>query len=86
MLCFCWQGKKRIRAGHKASATRMLGRVDGILAETGPDGTPDMSVLSTLQLTIKALDEEILNLTGDDDEIEQADTFRGERSSCNDQD
>ena len=73
--------KKRIRAGHKASATRMLNQIDGILA----DSTPDVSKLSQLKLsvqekleTLKLLDGEILELVGDDlvTEIKTADSFK----------
>ncbi len=74
--------KKRLRAGHKASATRMLHQVDGLL--TAP--TPDKSRLRTLNLslqekleTLKVLDGEVLDLVEEEslaDEIEQADLFK----------
>ena len=74
--------KKRIRAGHKASATRMLNQIDGLLAEEAPD----VSKLSQLKLslqekleTLKLLDGEILELIEEDSlatEIEAADSFK----------
>ena len=41
--------KRRIRAGHKASATRTLGQLDASLGETPPN--PDR--LSLLKLTLE---------------------------------
>ena len=74
--------KKRIRAGHEASATRMLTQIDTLLAEE----SPDLSKLSQLKLslqekleTIKLLDGEMLGLIDEEEltsEIEQADAFK----------
>ncbi len=57
--------KRKVRAGHRASATRMLTRVDGVLA-TLPLDTAQLSQLK-LSLcekleTLKLLDGEILDL------------------------
>ena len=74
--------KKRIRAGHKASVTRMLNQIDGLLTEK----VTDVSKLSQLKLslqekleTFKLLDGEILELIKEDNlatEIEAADSFK----------
>ena len=75
--------KKKVRAGHRGSATKTIRRVEEQLTS----GSPDVDKLSQLQLTLKEklevlkhLDEEILNLVdGEDDiaeEIEQADEFK----------
>ena len=74
--------KKRIRAGHKASATRMLTQIDTLLAEE----SPNLSKLSQLKLslqekldTLKLLDSEMLGLIDEGEltsEIEQADAFK----------
>ena len=76
--------RKRIRGGHRASTTNILGRIDNLLAD-GTD-TIDTSKLSQLKLTLeeksgtlKQLDSKILELTEEDglvDEIEQADLFK----------
>ena len=74
--------KKRIRAGHKASATKTIRQIEDILASKAPD----KERLSLLRLTlnekletIKALDSEVIELIEDDDilagEIEQADDY-----------
>ena len=75
--------KKCIQAGHKASATKTMGKVDDIL---GMD-SPDVSILSLLKLTlqekletIRVLDSEIVELIDDEaavtTEIEQTDGYR----------
>lgn len=75
--------KKRIRAGHKASATKTMGKIDDIL---GTDSL-DASTLSLLKLTlqekletIRVLDSEIVELFDDEasvtTEIEQNDGYR----------
>ena len=74
--------KKHVRAGHRASATKAIGRAEDLLA---PD-KPDLDKLSQLKLvlrekleTLKTLDAEILDLVKEDDladEIEQADGFK----------
>ena len=74
--------KKRVRAGHKASATRMIGNTEDLLKMAGSD------VLRLTQLSrslkekldvLTTLDGEIINLVDEGsvrDEIEQADTFK----------
>ena len=64
--------RKRIRAGHKASATRMLNEVDTLMAEP----SPELSKLSQLRMsieeklkTLKLLDDNIIDLIEDEDEI-----------------
>ena len=74
--------KRRIRAGHKASATKTIQHIDEILATD----TPDKARLALLRLTlkekfetIKALDTEVIDLIEDEslaDEIEQADGYK----------
>ena len=74
--------KKRIRAGHKASATRMLTQIDNLLAEE----SPDLSKLSQLRLslqekldTLKLLDGEMFDLVEEAEltsEIEQVNAFK----------
>lgn len=81
--------KKRVRGGHKASATRMISRVEEMLA-SGED--LDRPLLNQLGMSlkekqeeIKVLDSEILSLIGDDrleDEIAQADLYK-ERINSN---
>ena len=74
--------KKRVRAGHKASATRMIGNAEELLKTAGSD------VLRLTQLSrslkekldvLTTLDGDIINLVDEGsvgDEIEQADTFK----------
>ena len=74
--------KKRNRAGHKSSATKIMRQIDELLATD----TPDKARLSLLRLslkekleTIKGLDAEVIDLIEDDslaDEIEQADGYK----------
>ena len=74
--------KRRIRAGHKASATRMIRQVE----ETFRREAIDLSKLSLLKCslqekleTIKILDGDIVDLIEDDkltEEIEQADFYK----------
>ena len=73
--------KKRIRAGHRGSATRILNQLDTLVAAE----ETDLARLAQLRLsleekleTLKLLDSEILDLTEDDleEEIQQADTFK----------
>lgn len=74
--------RRRIRAGHKASATRILGQITSALTETPPNADR----LSLLKLTLsekletlKGLDAEIIEMTpeeGLDDEIGQSDEFK----------
>ena len=75
--------KKKVRGGHKASATRMMSRADELMAS---EGAPDVSKLNQLGMSlkeklqeIKVFDSEILALVKDDeleDEIAQADLFK----------
>lgn len=74
--------KKKIRAGHRASATRLLNQIDAILGDDDPDG--DKLALLKLSLrekleTLKQLDSEIVELTPEEElvrEIEQADEYK----------
>ena len=75
--------KKRVRAGHKSSATRMMTRVKEMLAS---EESLDLSKLNQLRMSlkekleeIKVLDGEILSPVKDeevDDEIAQADLYK----------
>ncbi len=75
--------KKRVRAGHKSSATKMMTRVEEMLAS---GESLDLSKLNQLRMSlrekleeIKVLDSEILSLVKDDevdDEITQADLYK----------
>ena len=75
--------KKKICAGHKVSATRMLTNVNELLSTLEPGPTTDTSKLTQLKLSLqeklkilRQLDSEILDLTEEDhlvDEIKQAD-------------
>ena len=74
--------KKRVRAGHRVSATKMISRTEDFLARD----VPDVSKLPQLKLSLneklevlKQLDEEIVGMVNEDDvsgEIEQSDEFR----------
>ena len=74
--------KKRVRAGHRASATRIVTKATGLL----DDDRPDSMKLSQLKLSLqekldvlKQLDGEILGLVDEDavaDEIKQSDGFK----------
>ena len=71
--------KRRIRAGHKASATRTLGQLAVALGETPPN--PDrLSLLKqTLEQkldTLKGLDTELTPEETLDDEIQQVDEYQ----------
>ena len=73
--------KKSIRAGHRASATRILGHITTALADT-PD--PDRLALLKLTLnekldTLRKFDSEIIELTPEDGlegEIQQSDEYK----------
>ena len=73
--------KKKIRAGHRASATRLLNQIDGVLAASPPDGdklAPFRLSLREKLETLKQLDSEIVDLTPEEglvEEIEQADAW-----------
>ena len=71
--------RKRIRAGHRASVTRILGQITPALDETPPD-TDRLSLLKLILNekldTLKGLDSEIIEITPEDgleDEIQQSD-------------
>ena len=74
--------RKKIRAGHQVSATRLLSQIDTALTTPATDSDK----LSQLKLslhkkleTLKLLDSEIVQLTpeeGLEDEIEQADGYK----------
>ena len=73
--------KKRVRAGHKASATRNIGRAEELLSEEYPDDSTLICIKMSLQEkldTLKNLDGEIVNLLDGEsvvvDDIEQSDT------------
>ena len=78
-----FQKKKRTRAAHKGATTRLIARINDLLAA---EESPDASRLAQLRLSleekftmIKRLDDEILDLTEEDGlaaEIEQADTYK----------
>lgn len=74
--------KKKIRAGHRASATRLLNQVDGALAATPTDNDKLAQLKLSLHEkldTLKQLDSEVVDLTpeeGLDEEIEQADGYK----------
>ena len=74
--------KKRIRSGHRGSATKTITKVTELLAAEKVDLTRLASLKLSLKEkldTIKLLDEEILNLVDEarlEDEIEEADAFR----------
>ena len=75
--------KKRVRAGHKASATRNITRAEALLAEDDPDVSTLTQIKMSLREkldTLRQLDSEIVNLLEDEaavvDDIEQADTFK----------
>ena len=75
--------RKRIRAGHKASATKTVRQIDEILSTESPDKSRLLLLHLTLKgklETIKALDSEVIELIEDEEalteEIEQADGYR----------
>ena len=76
--------KKRIRAGHRASTTRTLTKVNDVLAADAADEARLSQLKLTLEEklgTLKLLDSEIVELTEEDaltTEIEQADDYKSE--------
>lgn len=76
--------KKRVRAGHRASATRMVTRATALLDDDHPDPTKRSQLKLSLQEkldVLKQLDGEILGLVDEEvvaDEIEQSDGFKEE--------
>ena len=78
--------KRRVRAGHRSSATKMIGQVREALEPEGAETNLSMlkqrrAALEEKMELLRRLDEEILDaLTEEDDftdEIEQADDYRG---------
>ena len=74
--------KKRIRAGHRTSVTKLLHQ-----AETALTGTPDVTKLTTFKMTLNekiktlsTLDDDVANLLDDEgalaDDIDQADLYK----------
>ena len=74
--------KKLIKAGHKASATRMMGSAEDLLKTSGSDTSRLTQLSRSLQEkldVLTTLDSEIINLAAEGsvvDEIEQADIFK----------
>ena len=74
--------KTRVRAGHRASTTKIIGRCQGLLAAESRDRTKLLQLRMSLQEkldVLKQLDEEILGLVEEEkiaNEIEQSDDFR----------
>ena len=74
--------RKKIRADHRASATRLLNQIDGALGATPTDSDKLAQLKLSLQEkleTLKQLDSEIVDLTPEDgleEEIEQADGYK----------
>ena len=78
--------KKRVRAGHKASATRTVNRVRELLASIETGDRDSVTRLPQLKLSLqekldvlRQLDGDILDRVGDEDlasEIEQSDIYR----------
>ena len=76
--------KKRVRAGHRASAKRSMGRLDAELATSSLDLVKVFQLKRSLEEkidTLKLLDADLLELLEDEaaltEEIEQADDFKG---------
>ena len=58
--------RKKIRAAHRSSATRLMGQAEALLAATPIDADERALLqtnLSSKYTTLEALNEEILNLT-----------------------
>ena len=76
--------KKRIRAGHRASATRTLTKVNEALTADTSDESKLLQLKFTLEEkldTLKLLDGEIIDLIEEDalaTEIEQADDYKSD--------
>ena len=73
--------KKRIRAGHKASATKTIRHIEEGFTSDTPDKARVTAAIDLKEKfeTIKALDGDIIDLIEDDtlaDEIEQADAYK----------
>ena len=74
--------KKRVRAGHRAFATRMIGKAEEQLVAESPNvvklSQHELSLKEKLE-TLGQLDAEILDLVEEEsiaDEIEQSDEFK----------
>lgn len=74
--------RKKIRAGHRASATRLLNQIDAALGEDLPNADHltllKMSLKEKLD-TLRSLDSEIVELIPEEElvkEIEQADEYK----------
>ena len=73
--------KKRIRGGHRASATKMIRKAEELLSKADPDIAQLAKVRLSLQekvSVLKQLDSEVVDLVKEEevaDEIEQADTY-----------
>ena len=74
--------KRKIRGGHRGSATRTMNAIDALLSEEEPDPARLAQLKLSLQeklSTLTRLDSEILDLTEDenvDTEIQEADEFK----------
>lgn len=74
--------KKRVRAGHRSSATKIVRKAEELLAEDVPNTAQLMQIKLSLQeklSTLKQLDAEIFDVIDEDsvvEEIEQADAYK----------
>ena len=74
--------KKRVRGGHKASATRMVTEVNALVEESAPDSAKLLQLKHSLEEKLKTfsiLDSEILDMVAEDaipQEIEEADLYK----------
>jgi len=74
--------KRRLRGGHRGSATRTMNTIDALLAEESPDLARLAQLKRSLEeklSTLTRLDSEILDLTEDenlDAEIQEADEYK----------
>ena len=74
--------KRRIRGGHRGSATRTMSAIDALVGEEEPDAIRLAQLKLSLEEklnTLTRLDSEILDITEDDnveDEIQEADEFK----------
>ena len=74
--------KRRIQAGHRASAMRTLSKVDDLLAAADIDHSRLVQLKLSMEEkmgTLKQLDSDVLELIVEDDledEIQQADEFK----------
>ena len=75
---------KKVRGGHRGSATKMVNDIDAVLAATPIDLAKVIRIKRTLEdkvTTLKDLDEKVLDSIDDEaviaDEIQQSDEFLG---------